>query len=364
VNRRVNEAPDQQYNNDDYRPRPRLGEFWLETVRNRLDAPSTFQRAFSPRLTAAERLEQLHEPIDSTENTSNRGTPAYEHLVYRRPSAPDNVASRRAQYLKEMFRSQSPSVTSSGSNRATPAPSESNYSTSSNIKVTPNFAPLDSAVAEMNRSGCGRFPTTNELKYSTTTNNPDGSKTRSYFGQASFNTGDGSNVVVTTSRSTTQHSPSPDTLSDTSQQSLIFLPHPKPKHNLRDQLMNAGVGSFFSGFPGRRFLTNGPFSTTLSSSSTSSSPNFPSTNNVASRISALEKRPGAPNLLQLACVLTGNNADSNAPMSPRSTVFRTKPVIHMDYGISDDEIVKRDDRNVFFPSSTHQSGIKVCYIYR
>lgn len=320
VKRRANEAPEQQYNNNNEndRPRARLGEFWLETLRNRLDAPSTFQRAFSPRLTAAERLEQLHEPIDTNDN---RDTPVREHLVYRRPDASDNVASRRAQYLKEMFRSQSPSVTSIGSNRETPAPSESNYTSTTSTRVAPNFAPLDSAVAEMNRSGCGRFPTSNELKYTTTTNNPDGSTTRSYFGQTSYNVGDGSNMIVTTSRSTTQHSPSPDTLSDTSQQSLIFLPHPKPKHNLRDQLMNAGVGSFFSGFPSRRLLTNGPFSTSLSSS-TSSSPKFPATSNVASRISALEKRPGGPNLLQLACVLTGNNNESTAPMSPHSTVFR------------------------------------------
>jgi hypothetical protein len=143
----------------------------------------------------------------------------------------------------------------------------------------PNFSSLDNAVSELNsngadsRSGCGRFPTTNEVKYSTTTSNPDGSTTRSYFGQSSYNTGVGGNTVVTMSRTTTQHSPSPDTLSDTSQQSLIFLPHPKPKHNLRDQLMNAGIGStFFGAYPGRRLLTNGPFSTSLSSSS---SPNFP-----------------------------------------------------------------------------------------
>lgn len=224
-----------------------MGDFWLETVRNRLDAAPNFQRAFSPRLTAAERLEQLHEPIEGDGSISNRETPIREHLVYRRPDAADNVASRRAQYLKEMFRSQSPSVTNArvGQDRSgsVPADSNANYSstntsTTTNARMGPNFAPIDNALADMNRSGCGRFPTTNELKYSTTTNNPDGSKTRSYFGQASYNTGDGSNMVVTTTRSTTQHSPSPDTLSDTSQQSLIFLPHPKPKHNLRDQLVS------------------------------------------------------------------------------------------------------------------------------
>lgn len=166
VQRRANEAPERQYSNngsEDDRPRARLGDFWLETVKNRLDAPSTFQRAFSPRLTAAERLEQLHEPIGGNDSRSNRGTPVQEHLVYRRPGAADNVASKRAQYLKELFRSQSPSVTSSSSNRGTPVPSDSNYSVNSSTstaaaRIGPNFAPLDSAVAEMNRSGCGRFP--------------------------------------------------------------------------------------------------------------------------------------------------------------------------------------------------------------
>lgn len=244
VKKRANEAPEQRYNEED-RPRARLGDFWLETVRNRLDAPSNFQRAFSPRLTAAERLEQLHEPIDPNEA---RETPLREHLVYRRPDAADNVASRRAQYLKETFRSQSPSVPGTQSRGGSvQADNNSNYSSTtatSNARTGPNFTPIDNAVADMNRSGCGRFPTSNELKYTTTTNNPDGSKTRSYFGQASYNTGDGTNVVVTTSRSTTQHSPSPDTLSDTSQQSLIFLPHPKPKHNLRDQLVSHSIHDY------------------------------------------------------------------------------------------------------------------------
>lgn len=89
--------------NDWTRPRNSLANFWLETLRKEVDTPSTFQRAFSPRLSAAaEKLEQLHEPIDE---------PPREHVVYNRPGAIDNVASRRAQYLKEAFRSHSPSLT-------------------------------------------------------------------------------------------------------------------------------------------------------------------------------------------------------------------------------------------------------------
>lgn len=62
-------------------------------------------------------------------------------------------------------------------------------------------------------------------------------------------------------------------------------------------------------------------------------PNFPSptSNSVAMRISALEKKPGTPSLLNLAGVINGSQQKSTtAPMSPRSTVFRTKPIIHVD----------------------------------
>ncbi|CAD5230057.1 unnamed protein product [Bursaphelenchus okinawaensis] len=299
------------------RPRNSLANFWLDTLRNHVDTPPAFQRAFSPRLSASERLEQLHEPLDDLDS----------HTVYRRPNAVDNVASRRAQYLKEAFRSHSPLV--------------GNNFNGTSATHDPNFSELDNAVGEINdRSGCGRFPT-NEVKYTTTTTNPDGSTTRSYFGQTRFTMPNGESRTVVTTRSTTnQHSPSPDTLSDASQQSLLFLPHPRPKHNIREQLMNAGVNNFFSqsGFPSRRLFSNAQFS----------SPNFPSptTGGVASRVSALEKRSnGSPNLLQLACVLNGSTPECGAPMSPRSTVFRRKPVIHVDYGDEDGDIFKFPDRN-------------------
>uniref|UniRef100_A0A1I7SLM1 ZM domain-containing protein n=2 Tax=Bursaphelenchus xylophilus TaxID=6326 RepID=A0A1I7SLM1_BURXY len=304
------------------RPRNSLANFWLDTLRNHVDTPPAFQRAFSPRLSASERLEQLHEPLDDLDN----------HTIYRRPNAIDNVASRRAQYLKEVFGSHSPSL-SSKLNESLP-------------NRDPNFSELDDAVGDMeSRSGCGRFPT-NEVKYTTTTTNPDGSTTRSYFGQTRYTTPGGERRTVVTTRTTSnQHSPSPDTLSDTSQQSLLFLPHPRPKHNIREQLMNAGVNNFFSGFPTRRLLNSAAFS----------SPNFPAptTGGVASRVSALEKRSsGTPNLLQLACVLNGSNPECGAPMSPRSTVFRRKPVIHVDYG-DEDDIFKfpepdQDSRNMFW----------------
>ena len=121
-----------------------------------------------------------------------------------------------------------------------------------------------------------------------------------------------------------QHSPSPDSLSGESNASLANLPHPRPKHNIREQLINAGIGNTYLGpYMGRK----------------SGTPNFPapSSGSVASRISVFEKRPGTPTL-QLA-VGTFNNIPEapRSPLSPRTTVFRTKPIIHVDMGNNERE---------------------------
>ncbi|VDK89465.1 unnamed protein product [Litomosoides sigmodontis] len=132
------------------------------------------------------------------------------------------------------------------------------------------------------------------------------------------------------------HSPNSETTSDASSSSNApsGLPHPKPKHNIRDQLIQAGFEprgtAIYVNRAGVRF---------------GSAPNFPipSSGSVALRISEFEKKPGAPNLLRIAGAL--NNADGCqrnettspirsplGPMSPRSSVYRTKPVIHADIG--------------------------------
>ena len=175
-------------------------------------------------------------------------------------------------------------------------------------------------------------------------------------------------------------SPSPDTLSDVSANSLSFLPHPRPKHNIREQLLNAGLtGNSYSSQMGASSMslfkhTPGSFTTSMTMN-TNNAPNFPQPNpvhSVAMRISALEKRPGTPTLLSLAGTNTiagqqpregtparqsslrtasfpssafasqfssnisgssfssSGNGPPSTPMSPKSTVFRTKPVIHME----------------------------------
>uniref|UniRef100_A0A915AVB1 EF-hand domain-containing protein n=1 Tax=Parascaris univalens TaxID=6257 RepID=A0A915AVB1_PARUN len=315
IERRAAEAPELIRRNS----RQELGNFWAETVRNS-SSTATVQRT-PLQLSAAQRLEMLHDSLD-TQGTDMRF------------SRGESIAARRAQFLKETMRSNiSSSSLASGrapSGRSTPMPNGYMNSTVIRMDISeeettvteksgaPNFSALDNAVAELS-TGSRTFTTTRS------------------GGCARFPTGDLASLSPTTrkdaSSTTTQpHSPSPDAGSDASSNynAPSGLPHPKPKHNIREQLIQAGFElrgfSYVRSF-GARFA---------------SSPNFPvpSNGSVASRISEFEKRPGVPNLLQIACALSGipQRTDGSAirsplgPMSPRSSVYRTKPIIHADLG--------------------------------
>ncbi|KAI1702889.1 hypothetical protein DdX_15220 [Ditylenchus destructor] len=392
-----------------------LSSFWLERVNSRGDSPQPQRLPLG--LTAAERLEQLHEeaiqeldrrsaaPIES--NTyPYRGTPA------SRPGLVEGVAARRSNYLRETFRSQSPSIVVANgpigysSDRFTPAPQpnlanhanrsfSADYSAqfatqNDNPRRSPNFASLDNAVDEINtheRSptkfsaenfgrGCGRFPTSmtaigaeSGIKYGSTLQPPQRAK---------------------------QHSPSPDTLSDISgldqpgvletpmsqrsaenrlrsdqsdSSSLLWLlPHPRPKHNIRQQLMAAN-----SWMPGG--------GQTATSHLSQSRPNFPTptSNSVAMRVSAFEQTGTGPLTVGTAGGSSGGPGIPTGPMSPKSTVFRTKPVIHFSYGdqtpsstpqenisniVPDTKHVGSLGCRLKFPSSTRQSAGKVGRIYK
>lgn len=172
---------------------------------------------------------------------------------------------------------------------------------------------LDNVVEEINgvvKNGCGRFPIGGNQSQR---NNVEQKKPMA-------------------------HSPSPDRLSngsDNSQyipqpQSLSLLPHPRPKHNLREQLLWSTAATQ-------------PSSNYQNIALKRTSPNFPqpTSNSVAMRISALEKC--VP--LQINAQL-GSTSTQTAPMSPRSTVFRTKPVLHM----------QMDENN----KQIYASTLKVC----
>uniref|UniRef100_A0AC35GU68 Uncharacterized protein n=1 Tax=Panagrolaimus sp. PS1159 TaxID=55785 RepID=A0AC35GU68_9BILA len=363
INRRASEAPDFMQNgssstfgrrsSSSETPEPTakrpLGNFWIETVKNRPTSPSI------PRLpykmtTAAERLEQLHEPIDngsngidrnssdSYYNQSNGGN--YSNNIFRK-STPESVVQRRNQFV-ETF---TPTSTKNNGfpDSSTPFPSE-RYVSERKTNGHPNFSSLDNAVADLKQNaeklfndsrGCAKFPIA-DLKQNAEKLFNDSR------GCARFPIGEFNNPPSSTKRLgiftgtrisppryipsssgalNGQHSPSPDSLSGESNTSIANLPHPRPKHNIREQLMNAGANTHFGPYMGRRSVT----------------PNFPAptSGSVASRISVFEKRPGTPTLLQLASASTSSNGDNipeppRSPLSPRTTVYRTKPVIHMD----------------------------------
>lgn len=267
---RAQEAPE-------FRRSGALDNFWSATVNNRPSSP-TIHRIPS-NLTAAERLQLLQEPIDGPNHFS-------APIVPQRLGSKTALAARREQYLHEAT---SPSLTLHEQGNSQPT----------FLRSTPNFSDLDNAVQELQSGirqtsysqgarrlgGCGRFPT-DETNLS-----PPRIVSRKY-------------------------TPSP---TDTSESSSVYqvpngLPHPKPKHNIKEQIYQAGIQSNFFPRMGLRTNTNFP---------------VPSTGSVASRITEFERRPGTPTLH-----IANNHKQifDSGPMSPRSTVFRSKPVIHIDIG--------------------------------
>ncbi|KAL3990969.1 EF-hand domain pair family protein [Acanthocheilonema viteae] len=324
--RRASEAPELQ------RPTSRreLGDFWTAIIKNH----SAASRNSLP-LTAAQRMELLSESI-SEGSTSRSG---------RRFSG-DNLAKRKANFL-EAIKSSSPITDRAISRKSIIIPSINIEIKKNNINgdiTEPNFASLDSAVAELNNSdyalnrssGCAKFPL-------------DDLSTSSPIGKRESLTSLMNGTLL-------MHSPSPEATSDASSSynTPSGLPHPKPRHNIREQLIQAGFEprgtAIYVNRSGVRF---------------GSAPNFPipSNGSVASRISEFEKKPGAPNLLRIAGALNSGERQRNeaspirsplGPMSPRSSVYRTKPVIHADIGGTSLRIIQpsTDMESIFeFPQS-------------
>ncbi|VDK57805.1 unnamed protein product, partial [Anisakis simplex] len=254
VERTVSDASESSRKNS----RQELNDFWAETVRNSSNSGS-IQRP-SGQLNAAQRLEMLHESLDM-----QRG-------MEMRYSRGERIAERRAQFLKETIQSSnsasSPSALTDRFFTQRSVPSSNGYmgmlsfsnlsyinqqneasfqiDVSENETTTtihkknkeanesakqPNFSALDNAVAELSTTttshqqytvirsgGCARFPT-DDLNSLSPTSRKDSSN-----------------------NSTQLHSPSPDAGSDTGSayNAPSGLPHPKPKHNIREQLIQAG----------------------------------------------------------------------------------------------------------------------------
>ncbi|CAI4226998.1 unnamed protein product [Auanema sp. JU1783] len=286
VQRRASEAPDHSRSGA-------IDTFWSATVASRPQSP-TIQRL--PTLTAAERLQMLQEP---TNGPSNNFRGSVEHLTNDGKSS---LAARRDLYMNGVANSNF-----TGSNVG--------HHLDAGAVSSPNFAELDSAVKELGggvRStgyshsarrlgGCARFPT-DEHAFSPPRQ-----------------------AGLITNHFRLMNSPSPsDTASETSSvyQVPTGLPHPKPKHNIKEQLHQLQQQQQqINGYYPRSGLVK-------------TSPNFPvpTTGSVASRITEFEKRPGTPTLHVLNVSSQEKIIPTSNSMSPKSSVFRAKPVIHVDLG--------------------------------
>uniref|UniRef100_A0A8R1HWJ3 EF-hand domain-containing protein n=1 Tax=Caenorhabditis japonica TaxID=281687 RepID=A0A8R1HWJ3_CAEJA len=302
VERRAAEAPEPKRSGA-------LDNFWNQTISSRPSSP-TIQR-IPTSLTAAERLQMLQEPIDT------------EKRYPQKVGSGQGVAARKAELMRE---------TPVEFHEKPRSPLNPAFPNNSFL----NFNDLDNAVNELSRAarsnafvsggspnntlnrsrlglgGCGRFPT----------------------GEHALSPPPVEQIKTPISLHRKLHSPSPtDDVSDSSSvyQIPTGLPHPKPKHNVKEQLYLAGIQSSPSYQISRTTYRNGP--------------NFPvpSTGSVASRITEFEKRPGTP-IVQLSTTTVKYHENvpvappskaapqTNGNMSPRSAVFRAKPVIHVDMG--------------------------------
>ena len=113
LNRRA-ETPISEFRRKSETPESKrgLGNFWLETVKNRASSPSSQRIPF--KMTAAERLEQLHEPIDGQKNGHEMNPSLYNNgmqqnlnqqhqgvnMTFRRIGA-DSVAQRKMQFIQD-----------------------------------------------------------------------------------------------------------------------------------------------------------------------------------------------------------------------------------------------------------------------
>uniref|UniRef100_A0AC35TQU9 GATA-type domain-containing protein n=1 Tax=Rhabditophanes sp. KR3021 TaxID=114890 RepID=A0AC35TQU9_9BILA len=303
LERKYHEAPELSPHTSYVRkPGTDLGTYWMSVNRQ---SPSR-------NVSAAERLEKLQEPAYLNSYHGGTSKPFTSSTLPTRRPGNHSVASKAAIF----------STRDDIDSDRLSAANDFARSLVSNSKIDLSY--LDDAVAELAIKN-GHHQLSGSMF--------NGSAGLNKFPTSQINSPVVSRKVVTT---TVMHSPSLDLGSDTSQHSNIHdLPHPKPKHNLREQLMNATMAS----------------SQIFDRQTSPSRIMFPvmNTGAVASKVTTFELKtssPTPPNLLALASQLNGNGqfmtsedisrSTSSSPchtptsLSPKSTVFRTKPVLHID----------------------------------
>ncbi|CAJ0948201.1 unnamed protein product, partial [Mesorhabditis belari] len=259
VDRKAAEAPE-------FRKSPQITSYWENTLRSTTPIP-----LIPKQLSAAERLQLLQED------------PNDPPRIPQRKVSGEILAQKRAQFQKEAERV------------ASPTPYKSTIIQPIRIQTNggSNFDHSDHRLIPQ-AAGVARFPLEEFALSPPQQNRPK------------------------------IHSPSPDQLSESSSvyQMPSGLPHPKPKHNIKEQIYYAGLQQ-----------------NTLPRSGLKVNPNFPSPSqgSVTSRISEFEGRPGTPTLQLGGADLNQPPSEphSPGPLSPRTTVFRNHaPVIQMEMGNS------------------------------
>ncbi|KAK6033804.1 hypothetical protein COOONC_28701 [Cooperia oncophora] len=313
IERRAAEAPE-------LRKSGAIDNFWSHTVNSRPSSP-TIQR-IPGNLTAAERLQMLHEDTHSPSSTLNR------------PGTGAQLAARREHYLHEA--SSASTYTPPHRDAAPQRPGTPSVLLRSS---SPNFSDLDNAVQELQcgvrttgysnsarrLGGCARFPTDDHAL----------SPPRA------------SSTTTTTATTTSRRMNSPSPTDSNSETSSVYqipsgLPHPKPKHNIKEQLSNAGVQTYNFFRTGLRVSPNFP---------------VPVTGSVASRITEFEKRPGTPTLQIASAPRQEKSPVSNGPMSPKSTVYKSKAVIHVETGSRSPRSLNNSTTVFDFPPPTKVSQV-------
>ncbi|CAK5081904.1 unnamed protein product [Meloidogyne enterolobii] len=231
----------------------------------------------------------------------------------------------------------------------------------------------ESESLDNNTKNCGRFPTIPSEKHQ--------------FHPLQVNINEEADKSSSSSLLQKQSSP---TFSLSS--SIAELPQPAPKHHLREQLLKIKQKNVFAGNSFFGGISNNPFFfgnqkqqkqrkilPTAKQLLHSSSPNFPQTNTVISRVNELEERQqknkknntvakpfgiavqqqqniNSSQLLQAnstqnssSKIKSANNSVTrNDRLSPRSSLFRTKPVIVVDLGQEEEinEVKRKEEENL------------------
>nr|CAD2190493.1 unnamed protein product [Meloidogyne enterolobii] len=377
---------------------PYISNFWISTLKSRSSSETLSSQRLLLGHNATEKLQQLQQQSPSSQSLSSLSSPSSSAInnlnsedqqinnvknnLENNLGTVESVAVRTANFLLEMRKTHegkkqqstktnnniltSPFSYNNTCGRITPFPSllidqqQLPETTSSTSQLL-----LDSENLDDNTKNCGRFPTIPSEKQ----------QNKQQFHPLQVNINEEMDKSSSSSLLQKQSSSTPSPSS-----SIAELPQPAPKHHLREQLLKIKQKNVFAGNSFFGGISNNPFFfgnqkqqkqrkilPTAKQLLHSSSPNFPQTNTVISRVNELEERQqknkknntvakpfgsavqqqqnnNSSQLLQANSAQnsssnnsskiksSNNSVTRNDRLSPRSSLFRTKPVIVVDLG--------------------------------